>query len=176
MHIHRKTRVRSTTEAEVEALKLAHKCDAFSRTFPTQRGLKILAVRWCAGGVTQRSRRGSMADRTMHTAKRRAAEALLSLVYIDNTPLENVYSFEYLGARLQCDGVATLMIITAWPSHSLYSARSPAYGQTTGCRGRWSWGRSSLLCVRRWLTHLKPGCSLSQWCAVWTVLTADACT
>ena len=37
MHIDRKTRVSSTTEAEVEALKLAHKCDACCRTFPTQR-------------------------------------------------------------------------------------------------------------------------------------------
>ncbi len=62
MHIHRKTRVSSTTEAEIEALKLAHRCDACSRTFPTQRGLKIHAARWCNGGVTQRSRRGSLAD------------------------------------------------------------------------------------------------------------------
>ena len=34
----------------------------------------------------------------------RAAEALLNQVYVGNTPLENVYSFEYLGARMQCDG------------------------------------------------------------------------
>ena len=44
MHIHRKTRVSSTTEAEIEALKLAHKCDACSPTFPTQRGSKIHAA------------------------------------------------------------------------------------------------------------------------------------
>ena len=54
--------------------------------------------------MTQRSRRGSLADRAVQTAKRRAAEALLSQVYVGNTPLENVYSFEYLGARMQCDG------------------------------------------------------------------------
>ena len=29
---------------------------------------------------------------------------MLSQVYVGNTPLENVYSFEYLGARMQCDG------------------------------------------------------------------------
>ena len=51
MHIHRKTRVSSTTEAEVEALKLAHTCDACSRMFPTQRGLKIHAARWCDAGM-----------------------------------------------------------------------------------------------------------------------------
>ena len=78
MHIHRKTRVSSTIEAEVEALKLAHKCEACSRTFQMQRGLKIHAAR--NGGVTQRSRRGSPADRAVQTAKRRAAEALLSQV------------------------------------------------------------------------------------------------
>ena len=72
MHIHRKTHVSSTTEAEVEALKLAHKCDACSRTFPTQRGMKIHAARWCDGGVRQRSRRGSLADRAVQTAKRRS--------------------------------------------------------------------------------------------------------
>ena len=78
LHIHRKTRVSSTTEAGVEALTLAHKCDACSRTFPTQRGLRIHAARWCDGGVTQRSRRGSLADRAVQTAKRRADEARLS--------------------------------------------------------------------------------------------------
>ena len=82
MHIHSKTHVSSTTEAEVEALKLAHKCDACSRTFPTQRGMKIHAARWCDGGVTQRSRRGSLVNRAVQTAKRRAAEALLSQVYV----------------------------------------------------------------------------------------------
>ena len=47
--------------------------------------------------------RGSLADGAVQTAKRHAAEALLSQVYVGNTPLENVYSFEYLGARMQCD-------------------------------------------------------------------------
>ena len=54
------------------------------------------------GGVTQRSRRGSLADRAVQT-KRRAAEALLSQIYVSDIPVENVYSFEYLGARMQCD-------------------------------------------------------------------------
>ena len=84
MHIHRKTLVSSTTEADVEAMKLEHKCDACSRTFPTQRGLKIHAARWCDGGVTHSSRRGSLANRAVQTAKRRAAEALLSHAYVDN--------------------------------------------------------------------------------------------
>ena len=77
---------------------------ACSRTFRTQRGLRIHAARWYDGGVTHRSRRGSLADRAVQTANRRAAEALLSQVYVGNTTFENVYSFEYLGAKLQCDG------------------------------------------------------------------------
>ena len=108
--MHRKTRVSSTTDAEDEA------------STPTQRGLHIHAARWCDGGVKQRSRRGSVADRDVQTAARRAPGALLSHVDVGNTPLENVYSFEYLEASMQ------------------------------------------------WHTHLKPR-SLSQWCAVWTVLT-----
>ena len=54
MHIHRTMRVSSTTEAEVEALKVAHKCDACSRTFPMQRRLKIPATRWFAAALTSR--------------------------------------------------------------------------------------------------------------------------
>ena len=40
----------------------------------------------------------------MKTAKRRAAEATLGKVEIDNNVLGNVYSFEYLGSRLEGDG------------------------------------------------------------------------
>ena len=63
----------------------------------------VILSLWCDGGVTQRSRRGSLADRAVQMAKRRDAEALLIQVYVGNTPLKNVYSFEYLGARMQCD-------------------------------------------------------------------------
>ena len=67
-----------------------------SRMFPTQRRLKIHVPRWCDGGLTQRSRRGSLADKAVKT--------VLSHVHVGQSALENVYSFEYLGARLQCDG------------------------------------------------------------------------
>ena len=30
--------------------------------------------------------------------------------------------------------LTTLTFVIAWPSHNLHPARSPAYGQTTGCR------------------------------------------
>ena len=68
-----------------------------------QRGLKIHMTRWCDGGRTQRSRRGSLTDTAVKTAKRRAAEATLDKVGIGDDVLENVLNFEYLGSRLQCD-------------------------------------------------------------------------
>ena len=104
MHIHPTTRVSATREAEVVVLQLKHACDRCSRMFPTQRGLKIHVSRWCDGGLTQRSRRGSLADKAVTTRKKRNAETLLSHVHVGQSALENVYSFEYLGARLQCDG------------------------------------------------------------------------
>ena len=52
----------------------------------------------------QRSRVGTLTDKAVKTAKRRAAEATLGKVEIDNKVLDNVYSFEYLGSRLQGDG------------------------------------------------------------------------
>ena len=46
-----------------------------------------------------------------------------SQVYASNTPLENVYSFEYLGARMQCDGadVRHRMAIAQTTFGSLFS-------------------------------------------------------
>ena len=104
MHIHKKTRVSATTEADVASLNLSHKCSACAREFTKQRGLIIHMARWCDGGRTQRSRVGTLTDKAVKTAKRRAAEATLGTVEIDNNVLGNVYSFEYLGSRLQGDG------------------------------------------------------------------------
>ena len=105
MHIHKKTIVSATTEADVASLNLSHKCSACARKFTKQRGLRFHMARWCDGGLTQRSRVGTLTDKAVKTAaKRRAAEATLGTVEIDNNVLGNVYSFEYLGSRLQGDG------------------------------------------------------------------------
>ena len=61
-------------------------------------------ARWCDGGRTQRSRLGTLTDKAVKTANRRAAEATLGKVQIENNVLDNVYPFEYLGSRLQCGG------------------------------------------------------------------------
>ena len=52
--------------------------------------------------MTLRSRRGSKADRAVRAGKKRAAEARLDQVHVGTTALENMPSFEYLGAKLQC--------------------------------------------------------------------------
>ena len=64
MHVHRTRRVDATTEEDVAALSLAHKCESCGREFTKQRGLKIHMARWCDGGRTQRSRRGSLDSQT----------------------------------------------------------------------------------------------------------------
>ena len=75
-----------------------------SRAFPTLNGLRIHVSRWCGDVLTQRSRRGSNADRAVKVVKKRAAQALLDQVHVGDTTLENVHSFEYLGAALQWVG------------------------------------------------------------------------
>ena len=104
MHIHKKVQVSATTEPEIAALCLKHKCSSCNKTFPTARGLSIHRARWCDGGRTQRSRKGTLADKAVQQVKRKAREQELDHVMLEGQQIENVYSFEYLGSRFQCDG------------------------------------------------------------------------
>ena len=147
MHIHPTTRVSSTKETEVVALKLKHVCDSCSRTFPTLRGLRIHVSRWCDGGLTQRSRRGSKADRAVKVVKKRAAEALLNKVHVWQYCPREVHYFEYLGAKLQCDGcdeadvlhrmaIAQTTFVSfsnIWVDHRLSRAMKPRTNQLATC-------------------------------------------
>ena len=92
MNIHEATRVSSTKEHEVEAFQMNHKHVA----------------RWFDGGLTQRSRRGSLVDTVI---MKRAAEAQRMRASVARYDIENVDSFDYLGARLQCDGAADSDVI-----------------------------------------------------------------
>ena len=104
MHIHKKTRVSETTEDEIAAMGFKFVCPNCSRDFPTKRGCAIHQGRWCDGGKTERSRKGSLADKTVQHEKRKLKENELDHVTIEGQTLNNVYSFEYLGSRIQCDG------------------------------------------------------------------------
>ena len=128
-----------------------HKCESCGREFIKQRGLKIHMARWCDGGHTQRSRRGSLTDIAVKTAKRRAAEATLDNVSIGNDVLENVLTFEYLGSRLQCDGDDQVDV-----RHR--ERRGSAVVSTSACHagGRGSLpGPDTLLGVKTWLSTLE---------------------
>ena len=104
MHVHKKARVSATTEEEIASLDFKHICPDCERDFPTKRGLSVHKGRWCDGGKTLRSRKGSLADKHVQTQKLKEIESNLGRVTIEGHQLDNVYTFEYLGCRVQCDG------------------------------------------------------------------------
>ena len=68
MHIHKTTRTSATTEADVAKLNLVHKCESCTHEFTKLRGLKMHMARWCDGGRTQRSRVGSLTDKSVKSS------------------------------------------------------------------------------------------------------------
>lgn len=94
------------------------------REFPTKRGMLIHKARWCDNGETVRSRKGSLADKAVQHSKRKEHENTLGHSSIEGQPLDNVYTFEYLGSRIQSDGdekadVAYRMIVAQSAFNSL---------------------------------------------------------
>ena len=104
LHIHKKVRVSETTDDDITSMGFKHICPSCERDFPTKRGLAIHQGRWCDGGRTVRSRKGSLADLTVQKQKRKDKESELPHMNIEGEQLDNVYSFEYLSSRIQCDG------------------------------------------------------------------------
>ena len=104
MHIHKRFRVPETTEEDIASMGFKHICPECQRDFPNKRGLAIHIGRWCDGGKTIRSRKGSLADKKVQLHKRKELEHNLPHVTVEGQQLENVYTFEYLGSRIQCDG------------------------------------------------------------------------
>ena len=86
MHIHKTTRTSATTEADVAKLNLSYNCEMCGREFTKLRGLNIHMARWFDGGLTQRSRIGSLTDKAVKSSKRHAAEASLDKVAIGSDP------------------------------------------------------------------------------------------
>ena len=104
LHIHKTVEVSGTSEEEIVALHLHHKCPDCARSFPTLHGMRVHRGRWCDGGQTVRSRKGSLADKAVQLSKRKAAENARDHVYVEGEEIENVHSFVYLGSKIQCDG------------------------------------------------------------------------
>ena len=87
-------------------------------------------ARWCDGGRIQSSRVGTLTDKAVKTAPRRAAETTVGKVEIDNNVLDNVYTFEYLGSRLQGDGDDKPTCVIAWTLRKRHSRHCPTtYGR-----------------------------------------------
>ena len=107
MHIHKRVRVSEKTDVEIASMGFEHICPECQRDFPTKLGLAIHIGRWCDGGKTVRSRKRSLADKKLQHKKRKEHENELPHVILEGQQLENVYSFEYIGSRIQCDGNET---------------------------------------------------------------------
>ena len=104
MHIHETITVSETTENEIIDLNLPFKCPECERPFPTKRGMNIHLTRWCDGTESNRSRKGSLADKAVQLSKRKTAEQSRPHVMIEGEEIDNVHSFVYLGSKSQCDG------------------------------------------------------------------------
>ena len=85
-------KVSETTENEIADLKLAFKCLECKRPFPTKRGMNI-HERWCDRTESNRSHKGSLADKAVQLSKRKSAEKERFQVSIEGDTIENVHSF-----------------------------------------------------------------------------------
>ena len=104
LHIHRRIQVSETSEQEIVALNLKHRCEDCDQTFPTRHGLSIHRSQWCTHGCKIRSRKGTLTDKAVQLDKRKQAERQRGHVSIEGEDIENVYNFTYLGSLIQCDG------------------------------------------------------------------------
>ena len=105
MHVHERVDVSATTEEDVIAMNFQYKCDKCSRTFPTQKGMRIHQARFCNPKRKKpRSRTGSLADKAVKKKKRKEKEAEREHVKINGEDIDNVPSFEYLGSLVPNDG------------------------------------------------------------------------
>ena len=111
----------------------------------------------------QRSRVGSLTDKTVKSSKRRAAIAEASIdkmIIGSDPPLENVLHFEYLGRGLQCDGSDEADV-----RHRLEIARSAPF---TSLSHLWADHRLSRTTKLR-LYRVCVCSSLTHCCVPWTL-------
>ena len=115
-HIRSRPTVSDTTESDITNLppekQFKYVCDKCQRAFPTQHGLSVHKGRWCKGRPTAKipSRKGSVADRIISRHKVEEKHRLYEKVRIGDEELENVYTFNYLGAETASDGDASIPV------------------------------------------------------------------
>ena len=109
-NIRPRPKVSNTTEDDITNLppekKFKHECDKCKMTYPTKHGLAVHQGRWCKGRPTAKkpSRKGTVADRVITRIKVEQKHSTYDKVKIGNEELENVYTFNYLGAEIASDG------------------------------------------------------------------------
>ena len=109
-HIRPRPKVSNTTEEDIANLppekKFKHQCDKCKMTYPTKHGLSVHQGRWCKKRPTAKkpSRKGTVADRIITQMKVEQKQSTFEKVKIGNEELDNVYTFNYLGAEIPSDG------------------------------------------------------------------------
>ena len=130
VHVHKKTRVSATIEADVASLKLTHKCSACAREFTKQRGLRIYMARWCDGGRTQRSRLGTLTDKAVQTTNRRLPSPLLERC----RSITMCLTMSTRSSIWEADSNVMVMTkptcVIAWTLHKRHSRHRQTYGWT----------------------------------------------
>ena len=109
MHIHHRVRVSKTTTEEIAEMDFKPACPVCTRAFPKQSSVNR-HKRWCLGDPAEaetRSRVGTLADKAVKKSKRVEHEKTLEKVAVEGQEIDNIYTFEYLGSRVQSDGEIT---------------------------------------------------------------------
>ena len=105
----RKPQISKTTDMDVKALLLRHRCDACDRSFDTQQGLRIHKTRWCMGreGPIHR-RKGTRADKLVRRDKRKAIEENRDdkLFLKDGSEVKGTFANAYLSVQLTVEGTS----------------------------------------------------------------------
>jgi len=130
-HIRPRPIVTQTTEDDVDTLppekKFKHVCSKCTMSYPSRHGLRVHQGRHCKGRPTAKkpSRKGTVADRIITQMKVEQQQNALPKVKIGNEELDNVYTFEYLGAKTAGDGDAEIPVKhrcdVAWGRFGEYS-------------------------------------------------------
>ena len=109
-HIRKRPKISNTTEEDIRKLppekQLKFECDKCGYTFANNHGLRVHQGRWCKKRKTKKrqNRKGTVADRLVARLKVEEFQKSLDKVCIGGEVLENVYSFQYLGAEVAGDG------------------------------------------------------------------------
>ena len=109
-HIRKCPKISDTTEEDIRRLppekRLKFICDKCNYTFANNHGLRVHQGRWCKKRKTKKkqNRRGTVADNIVGRMKVEEFQQTLDKVRIGAEELENVYTFQYLGAEIAGDG------------------------------------------------------------------------